>query len=737
MASSQSLDLLEYFRQDAVVTTTCTTHIEYRTDRARGIRNEKVEKRWYRETNIGHGAFGKVWLEVTRDDGDVEKRAVKIIEKNCMHGLDYKKELLALAKFSKHQYQQEEVLVKFFGWFEDSSSLFLSMEYFELGDLEKHITEAITEDDVKDITTDVLNGLRIMHSENFAHRDLKPSNIFVVRKPPASKWWVKIGDFGISKRVQGDITALRTQTGTPAYQAPEINGYVDTDEPTSVYDNAVDIWSLGCVIYKIATQRVPFPEPRAVSKFCNRRLPFPEQLLLEKTSMVGVEFIKSLIVPNPRERPSVESALEASWLSQRKHDTILKPEKPAERSIPTIAQPAKFKFGSPNETVMALHGKARAAGATYSHRGLVEVADEFLTEKGDKETSLLQTSGDETGRLQRLQNTISSSLDGKLVASASEDSTVRGPTGGVGRGTLEGHKGDVYAVAFSPDGKLVASASEDGTVRLWDPTTGAGRGTFEGHKGEVTAVAFSPDGKLVASASGDNTVRLWDPTTGAGRSTLEGHGGGVSALAFSPDGKLVASASWDRTVRLWDPATGAGRGTLTGHGGRVYAVAFSPDGKLVASASWDGTVRLWDPTTGAGRGTPKGHKDGVYAVAFSPDGKLVASASWDSTVRLWDPATGAGRGTLEGHKDGVSAVAFSPDGKLVASASRDSTVRLWDPTTGAGRGTLEGHKDGVYAVAFSPDGKLVASASRDRTVRLWDPAIGYHSISAPPHPPTF
>jgi hypothetical protein len=126
MASSQSLDLIEHFRQDAVVTRECITHIEYRACRARGIRKEKVEKRWYRERTIGHGAFGKVWLEVTREDDDVQKRALKIIDKSRMLGLhvDYKKELLALAKFSKEKYQQEEVLVKFFGWFEDSENLF-------------------------------------------------------------------------------------------------------------------------------------------------------------------------------------------------------------------------------------------------------------------------------------------------------------------------------------------------------------------------------------------------------------------------------------------------------------------------------------------------------------------------------------------------------------------------------------------------------------------------------------
>ncbi|KAI3572914.1 WD40-repeat-containing domain protein [Fusarium oxysporum f. sp. albedinis] len=342
------------------------------------------------------------------------------------------------------------------------------------------------------------------------------------------------------------------------------------------------------------------------------------------------------------------------------------------------------------------------------------------------------------------------SPDGKTLASASEDQTIRvwDTATGAHQQTLEGHSGWVYAVAFSPDGKTLVSASEDQTIRVWDTATGAYQQTLKGHSGWVKDVAFSPDGKTLVSASEDQTIRVWDTATGAYQQTLEGHSGGVNAVAFSPDGKTLVSASEDQTIRVWDAATGAYQQTLDRHSGpafmpdviydavfsnAVYAVAFSPDGKTLVSASEDRPIRVWDAATGAYQQTLEGHSSRVNAVAFSPDGKTLISASEDRTIRVWDAATGAYQQTLEGHSSLVEALAFSPDGKTLISASQDRTIRIWDAATGAHQQTLEGHFGRVKDVAFSPDGKTFVSASKDRTIRVWDAATGAHQQTLEGH----
>jgi serine/threonine protein kinase len=83
------------------------------------------------------------------------------------------------------QYPRE--FVDFYGWYENKDNVFLSMEYFQYGDLDKYIAAGFSEQETKSITIQLLEGLALMHANHFTHRDLKPqvshSHIF-----PRLKW---------------------------------------------------------------------------------------------------------------------------------------------------------------------------------------------------------------------------------------------------------------------------------------------------------------------------------------------------------------------------------------------------------------------------------------------------------------------------------------------------------------------------------------------------------------------
>ncbi len=285
--------------------------------------------------------------------------------------------------------------------------------------------------------------------------------------------------------------------------------------------------------------------------------------------------------------------------------------------------------------------------------------------------------------------------------------------------TNRDHQAYVNAVTYSPDGKYIASASADRTIKVIDASTGKSVITCQGSTDVVNALAYSPEGKHIVSGSDDRMVRVWDASTGTLVVTSQGSTGLVKAVAYSPQRKNIASGGSDRIVRIWDASTGKLIINCRGHSNLVSTVSWSPNGRYLVSGSHDWTVKVWDATTWKNIFTYNGHILDVYAVAWSPNGKYIASGGRDKTIHVWDSVTKKPVVTYHGHIDKVKAVAWSPDGKWIASASDDQTVQVWDASTGIHIYTYRGHATYVYAVAWSPDGQHIVSGGADSTVQVW------------------
>lgn len=159
-------------------------HTTYKSDLLGRQRRVELRTSWKREKELGSGAFGVVWRE--REQGSGQLRAVKIVSKIQLNvrevealvelqDVSFSRNLFRGSQLTEGTSQHPDLFILFLGWFEDPHAIHIAMEYIEHGDLGQYMKDGVkAKTEAKEITSQILEGLAVLHEREICHRDLKP-----------------------------------------------------------------------------------------------------------------------------------------------------------------------------------------------------------------------------------------------------------------------------------------------------------------------------------------------------------------------------------------------------------------------------------------------------------------------------------------------------------------------------------------------------------------------------------
>ncbi|KAJ2765586.1 serine/threonine protein kinase, partial [Coemansia nantahalensis] len=261
--------------------------------------------------HLGKGAFAHVRVAVNRVTG--ERFAAKIIDRGRIPQLEKRQKLdenfrVETSILSRVRHPS---IVQVHGVFRESDRLYLVLDLAAGGELFDEIVrrECLSEDDARRVLLQLLLAIRHLHHMGIVHRDIKLENILLADKAALR---LKLADFGLAKIV-GEHMFMKTVCGTPMYVAPEVL----TVRQAGVYDNLVDVWSLGVVLYICLCGFPPFSDELAPPPMRDQIIAgvysFPSPYW-DEISPEAIDLVCQMLQVDPRNRITVDAALAHPWL---------------------------------------------------------------------------------------------------------------------------------------------------------------------------------------------------------------------------------------------------------------------------------------------------------------------------------------------------------------------------------------------------------------------------------------
>lgn len=152
-----------------------------------------------------------------------------------------------------------------------------------------------------------------MHNLGIMHRDLKPENL-LCEQNDEGKFIIKLTDFGFATHFSQD-RKQDLSLGSPLYMAPELCR-------EKSYDNKVDVWAVGIILFVLLTGRPPFSgrtKEEIYRKICTQE---PDQKKLADASDASKQVIEACLKKNANERPTMADLMQFEWFQQNVEHSI-------------------------------------------------------------------------------------------------------------------------------------------------------------------------------------------------------------------------------------------------------------------------------------------------------------------------------------------------------------------------------------------------------------------------------